>query len=91
MRMPFPTLGLVTLQSAIALWMLFTGNSPITSFLFLAVVGQVALTEGKGAAMTTVITFPVVRARFVRITQTASDPDAPAWSIQRLRLYQPPT
>jgi signal transduction histidine kinase len=43
-----PTLGLVALQSAIALWMLFTSDRPITSFLFLAVVGQLALSEGKG-------------------------------------------
>ena len=41
-----PALGLVALQSAIALWMLFTSDSPITSFLFLVVVGQLALGEG---------------------------------------------
>ena len=29
-----------------------------------------------------------VRARFVRITQTASIQDAPPWSIQRLQLYE---
>lgn len=39
-------LGLIALQSAIALWMLFTSDSPITSFLFLVVVGQLALGEG---------------------------------------------
>src|SRR5689334_2675595 len=43
-----PALGLVALQSAIALWMLFTSDSPITSFLFLPVVGQLALGEGLG-------------------------------------------
>jgi len=41
-----PAFGLVALQSAVALWMLFTSNSPITSFLFLVVVGQLALGEG---------------------------------------------
>jgi len=41
-------LGLVALQSALALWMLFTSDSPITSFLFLVVVGQLALGEGIG-------------------------------------------
>lgn len=43
-----PALGLVTLQSAIALWMLFTSGSPVTSFLFLAVVGQLGLRESTG-------------------------------------------
>lgn len=42
-----PALGLVALQSAIALWMLFTSGSPITSSLFLVVVGQLALCECK--------------------------------------------
>jgi hypothetical protein len=28
-------------------------------------------------------------ARFVRITQTATPDDAPAWSIQKFRVYQP--
>jgi len=43
-----PALGLVTLQSVIALWMLFTSGSPVTSFLFLAVVGQLGLRESTG-------------------------------------------
>jgi mono/diheme cytochrome c family protein len=45
--------------------------------------------EGQGAGTTTVITFAPVSAKFVRITQTASPSDAPAWSIQRFRVYQP--
>jgi mono/diheme cytochrome c family protein/glucose/arabinose dehydrogenase len=49
-----------------------------------------AVAEGKGAALTTVITFPQVRARFVRLTQTGAIQGAPVWTIQRLRLYQPP-
>jgi hypothetical protein len=48
------------------------------------------VTEGKGAAMTTVITFAPTRAKFIRITETGSVAGAPVWSIQRLRLYQPP-
>jgi hypothetical protein len=48
------------------------------------------IAEGKGLAMTTVIAFPAARAKFVRMTQTALASDAPAWTIQRLRLYQPP-
>jgi len=46
--------------------------------------------EGQGEGVTTVIPFAPVRARFVRITQTAAGDSAPAWSIQRLRLYRAP-
>ena len=43
---------------------------------------------GQGSAPTTVIPIQPVQARFVRITQTAAGAaDAPAWSIQRARLY----
>jgi mono/diheme cytochrome c family protein len=34
------------------------------------------------------IAFPPARAQFVRITQTGNLPDAPAWSIRNLRLYE---
>ena len=46
--------------------------------------------EGQGRGSTTAIAFRPVRAKFVRITQTATVENAPAWSIQRLRLYQAP-
>ena len=46
--------------------------------------------EGQGDGGTTVITFKPVDAKFIKITQTASVENAPVWSIQRLRLYQPP-
>jgi mono/diheme cytochrome c family protein len=46
--------------------------------------------EGQGDGGTTVITFKPVEAKFIKITQTATSEKAPAWSIQRLRLYQPP-
>ena len=46
--------------------------------------------EGQGAPGTTVITFAPVSATFVRITQTATVNDAPAWSMRLLRLYQAP-
>ena len=36
------------------------------------------------------ITFAPVSAKFVRITQTATVNDAPAWSMRLLRLYQAP-
>jgi mono/diheme cytochrome c family protein len=45
--------------------------------------------EGQGAGTTTVITFAPVSAKFVRITQTATPDDAPVWSIQKFRVYQP--
>ncbi|MCC7042232.1 MAG: discoidin domain-containing protein [Acidobacteria bacterium] len=46
---------------------------------------------GEGSAGTTVVQLKQpTRARFVRINQTATTPDAPAWSIQRVRLYQVP-
>ena len=34
------------------------------------------------------IAFAPVNARFVRITQTATVPDAPPWSLRLLRLYE---
>jgi hypothetical protein len=45
--------------------------------------------QGQGTGTSTVIAFAPVSAKFVRITQTASG-TAPAWSIQRLRLYRAP-
>ena len=45
--------------------------------------------KGQGTGSSTHIALPAgVRARFVRITQTASVQDAPPWSIQRLQLYR---
>jgi hypothetical protein len=46
--------------------------------------------EGQGAPGTTVITFAPVSAKFVRIIQTGTVNDAPAWSMRLLRLYQAP-
>jgi hypothetical protein len=49
------------------------------------------VSSGAGAPGTMVIALKQpVRARFVRVNQTASAPDAPAWSMQRLRIYQVP-
>jgi hypothetical protein len=42
---------------------------------------------GEGTGQTTVISFPSVQAKFVRITQTAATADAPPLSIQRLRFF----
>ena len=46
-----------------------------------------SVASGAGTAPTSVIPIDPVQARFVRITQTAATPDAPAWSIQRIRVY----
>jgi hypothetical protein len=46
--------------------------------------------EGKGGGPRTMIAFAPVRAKFVRLTQTGSDADAPAWSIRNLRIYEAP-
>ena len=42
--------------------------------------------QGESAA-TTVVSFEPVQAKFVRITQTGTEENAPVWSIQSLRLY----
>ena len=46
--------------------------------------------EGRGGGPRTSIPFAPVRAKFVRLTQTGSEPDAPAWSIRNLRIYEAP-
>jgi mono/diheme cytochrome c family protein len=46
--------------------------------------------EGAGEAGTMGITFAPVTAKFVRLTQTASAPNAPPWSMRLLRLYAAP-
>ena len=50
--------------------------------------GWSQVAEGKGTGTATVVAFNPVRARFVRITQTATVDGAPNWSIQRLRLFE---
>ena len=46
-----------------------------------------AAAEGKGSGLTTVATFAPVQAKFVRLTLTASAEDAPAWSMQNLKIF----
>jgi hypothetical protein len=46
------------------------------------------IAEGQGVPGVTVITFAPVRAKFVRITQTAAVDNAPPWSMRLLRLYE---
>ena len=47
--------------------------------------------EGKGTGTSTNISFPPVRAKFVRITQTGTEQGAPPWSVLRLRLFEGPS
>lgn len=46
-----------------------------------------AVAEGQGTGTRTDVNFAPVRAKFVRVTQTAATADAP-WSVERLRLYE---
>lgn len=46
--------------------------------------------ESSDSGRTTTIAFAPVAAKFVRLTQTADVTDAPAWTMERLRLYQAP-
>jgi mono/diheme cytochrome c family protein/glucose/arabinose dehydrogenase len=43
--------------------------------------------EGKGAGSTTLATFAPVQAKFVRVTQTGTNPEGSAWSVLGFRLY----
>jgi len=49
-----------------------------------------AIAKGTGTGTSTSVTFKAVRAKFVRITQTGTDADAPPWSVLRLRLFESP-
>jgi hypothetical protein len=44
--------------------------------------------QGRGDGARTTIAFAPTRAQFVRITQTDNIPDAPAWSVRNLRVYE---
>ena len=48
------------------------------------------LAQGQGSGVTTSIALMPVRARFLRITQTATAENGAVWSIQGLRLYEAP-
>jgi glucose/arabinose dehydrogenase len=49
-----------------------------------------AVATGEGGGLMTAIAFRPVRAKFVRITQTATSSDGASWTMQRMRLYQAP-
>jgi len=44
--------------------------------------------QGKGQGSRTTITLPPTRAKFIRITQTETAPDAPSWSVRNLKVYE---
>jgi mono/diheme cytochrome c family protein len=70
---------------------LATGGYPRGYQLQVSMDGAVwsaPVAEGRGAPRSTVISFSPVRARFARITQTATTPAAPAWVVTSLRLYE---
>jgi hypothetical protein len=46
--------------------------------------------SGKGSGARTTIAFAPVRAKLVRLTQTDTVADAPAWSVRNLRVYEAP-
>jgi mono/diheme cytochrome c family protein len=46
--------------------------------------------EGRGGGRTTTIAFAPVRAKFVRITQTADGEAAAPWTMERLRMFEAP-
>jgi hypothetical protein len=48
------------------------------------------IASGTGTPGSTTIVFPPVRARYIRITQTAADETAPAWTVMRFQVYGPP-
>jgi hypothetical protein len=45
--------------------------------------------QGQASGASTRVTFAPVQAKFVRLTQTATTPNAPPLAIQRLKLYAP--
>lgn len=47
-----------------------------------------SVADGQGTGATTMITFTPVQARFVRITQTATAANLPAWFIRSMRLFE---
>jgi hypothetical protein len=44
--------------------------------------------EGKGAGTHTIATFAPARAKFIRITQTDTVENAPAWAMSNIRVYE---
>ena len=45
------------------------------------------LAQGEGSPATAIATFKPVQARFIRVTQTGQEEDAPAWSVLNFKIY----
>ncbi len=71
------------------------GGSPFGSFpigykIQLSMDGKTwaaPVAQGAGSPATTIATFRPVQAKFVRVTQTGTAEDAPAWSVLNFRVY----
>ncbi len=71
------------------------GGSPFGSFpigykIQLSIDGKTwgaPVAQGAGSPATTIATFRPVQAKFVRVTQTGTAEDAPAWSVLNFRVY----
>src|SRR3954470_1406589 len=46
------------------------------------------LAQGKGQGTRTTIALPPTRAKFIRITQMETAPDAPSWSVRNLKVFE---
>jgi mono/diheme cytochrome c family protein/glucose/arabinose dehydrogenase len=71
------------------------GNPPVVGFprackIEVSLDGSTWTTaaEGQGVGSSTTIAFKPVRARFVKITQTATPSEPAVWSVVRLRVFQ---
>jgi mono/diheme cytochrome c family protein/glucose/arabinose dehydrogenase len=49
-----------------------------------------AAATGDGQTPTTMISFPAVLAKFIRVTETGTSTDGNGWAIQRIRIYALP-
>jgi hypothetical protein len=66
------------------------GSFPVAYEVQLSTDGKTwgpPVAEGRGSTSTSVATFEPVRAKFVRVTQTAPAEGAPPWSVLNFRVY----
>jgi hypothetical protein len=66
------------------------GSFPIAYKVQLSMDGKTwgaPVAEGTGSPATIIATFRPVQAKFVRVTQTGSAENAPAWSVLNFRVY----
>ena len=66
------------------------GSFPIAYKVQLSMDGKswgAPVAQGTGSPATIIATFRPVQAKFVRVTQTGSAENAPAWSVLNFRVY----